>query len=120
MRDFGRIAVIGSISSYNTPPSEWPKVPILQPIFVAKQLKMEGFFFSRFWNRWFEGMAQLKQWTDEGKLKYHETITEGFENMPAVSSINDCIILVSNYPIISQALSGTLQGKFVGKAVVTP
>ena len=85
MRDFGRIAVIGAISSYNTPISEWPKVPILQPIFVAKQLRMEGFFFKRFWNRWFEGINQLKQWTEEGKLKYQESVTEGFENMPNVS-----------------------------------
>ncbi|XP_055297765.1 prostaglandin reductase 1-like isoform X2 [Sitodiplosis mosellana] len=99
MRDFGRISVCGSISSYNLPYSDWPKVPFLQPAFVFKQLKMEGFLVPRYWNKWFDGLAQLKQWTDEGKLQYRETVTEGFENMP-------------------QALIDMLEGKNVGKAVV--
>lgn len=99
MRDFGRISVCGSISSYNLPYAEWPKVPILQPTFVFKQLKMEGFLVTRFWNEWFDGIAQMKQWTAEGKLKYRETITDGFENMP-------------------QALIDMLEGKNFGKAVV--
>lgn len=99
MRDFGRISVCGSISSYNLPLAEWPKVPILQPLFVFKQLKMEGFIVSRWMDRWFEGINQMKTWTDEGKLIYRETTTEGFENMP-------------------QALIDMLQGKNTGKAVV--
>lgn len=42
MKDYGRIAVCGSISSYNLDVKDMPQVPILQPIFVFKQLKMEG------------------------------------------------------------------------------
>lgn len=99
MREFGRISVCGSISSYNLPIAEWPKVPILQPSFVFNQLKMEGFLVTRWWNKWFDGIDQLKQWTDEGKLKYRETVTDGFENMP-------------------QALIDMLQGQNTGKAVV--
>ncbi|XP_031627908.1 prostaglandin reductase 1-like [Contarinia nasturtii] len=99
MRDFGRISVCGSISSYNTPVAEWPKVPILQPTFVFKQLKMEGFIVSRFCSKWFEAIQCMKKWTDEGKLKYRETVTNGFENMP-------------------QALIDMLQGQNTGKAIV--
>lgn len=72
MSEFGRISVCGSISSYNLPISEWPMVPILQPLFVFKQLMMQGFIVKRYWDNWFDGIAQLKQWTDEGKLKYRE------------------------------------------------
>lgn len=64
-----------------------------------KQLKTEGFFVSRFWNEWFDGLQQLKAWTQEGKLKYRETITNGFENM-------------------SQAFIDMLEGKNFGKAIV--
>lgn len=28
-----------------------------------------------------ESILQNKKWVDEGKVKYQETITEGFENM---------------------------------------
>lgn len=99
MREFGRISVCGSISSYNLPISEWPKVPILQPAFIFKQLKMEGFIVTRWWDRWFEGISQLKEWIDDDKIKYRETVTNGFENMP-------------------QALINMLQGQNFGKAIV--
>ena len=82
MNHFGRIAVCGSIASYNVGVRNYPKVHILQPNFVAKQLRMEGFAFNRWRDRWREGIDQLHSWIREGKLKYHETVTEGFENMP--------------------------------------
>lgn len=66
---------------------------------VLKQLKMEGFVFHRWVNRWYEGIEQNMEWIKEGKLKYHETITSGFENLFA-------------------AFVGMLQGKNIGKAVV--
>lgn len=99
MRDFGRISVCGSISAYNLPIMEWPLVRILQPIFAFKQLTMTGFIVSRFASKWHDGIAQLKRWTDQGKLKYHETITNGFENMP-------------------EAFIDMLQGQNFGKAIV--
>lgn len=99
MRHFGRISVCGSISSYNLPVSEWPLVPILQPAFVFRQLRMEGFLVHRYWNKWMTGLDQLKNWTIEGKIKCQETITEGFENMP-------------------QALIDVLLGRNTGKAIV--
>lgn len=100
MRLFGRIAVCGStISSYNLPLDEWPKAPVLQPAFIPKQLTMKGFLVFRYWDQWFDGIEQMKKWTEEGKIKYRETITNGFENTP-------------------QALIDILQGKNTGKAIV--
>lgn len=99
MREFGRISVCGSVSSYNLSIAEWPKVPILQPTFISKQLKMEGFIVTRWWDKWFDGIAQIKEWIDEGKIQYRETITNGFESAP-------------------QALIDVLEGRNFGKAIV--
>ncbi|XP_077291532.1 prostaglandin reductase 1-like [Arctopsyche grandis] len=95
----GRIAVCGAISTYNEDISQLPKVSILQPTFVFKQLKMEGFIVNRWNSRWTEGINQNLQWIKEGKLKYRETVTDGFENM-------------------FDAFVGMLRGENVGKAIV--
>uniref|UniRef100_A0A1L8DCM3 Prostaglandin reductase 1 n=1 Tax=Nyssomyia neivai TaxID=330878 RepID=A0A1L8DCM3_9DIPT len=99
MNLFGRIAVCGAISSYNDDVKSWPKVPHVQPEFVFKQLKMEGFIVTRWLHRWMEGILQIKEWMKEGKIKNPETFTEGFENLP-------------------RAFIEMLEGKNVGKAIV--
>jgi len=99
MNLYGRISSCGSISSYNFDASDRPKVSIIQPSMVFMQLKMEGFIVYRWNNRWMEGIRQMLKWIKEGKLKYNETITEGFENIPT-------------------AFIEMLQGKNVGKAVI--
>ncbi|XP_015179974.1 PREDICTED: prostaglandin reductase 1-like [Polistes dominula] len=81
MNPFGRIAVCGSISSYNTDHSTLPKCTLLQPAMVFNQLKMEGFVVTRWNDQWQEGIKQNLQWINEGKIKSKETITKGFENM---------------------------------------
>ena len=43
---------------------------------------MEGFIVSRWVNRWNEGLTQMAQWINEGKIKTEETIVETFEKMP--------------------------------------
>lgn len=101
MRLYGRVSVCGTISTYNVPMSEWPKVPMLQPIILLKRLTIKGFHVSSYYDKWFDGINQMKQWTEEGKIKYHETVTDGFENMP-------------------QAFIDMLQGKNTGKAIVKP
>lgn len=82
MRDYGRICVCGTISSHNLDSSTIPPVPIVQPIFVAKQLVMEGIQAWRYADKWMDGIQQMMQWVEEGKIQCHETITEGFENIP--------------------------------------
>nr|CAD7201308.1 unnamed protein product [Timema douglasi] len=65
MKQFGRISVCGSISSYNNDPSKLARAPILQPSMVFKQLKMEGFLVTRWSDRLFEGIKQNLQWIKE-------------------------------------------------------
>lgn len=99
MNNFGRISVCGSISVYNKAISDYPKLPDLQKLFNWKQLRMEGFIVMRWSNRWMEGLSHMLEWIKEGKVKYEETVTTGFENMP-------------------QAFIDMLSGKNIGKAVI--
>lgn len=99
MNVFGRVAVCGHISSYNADPNELPKSPIIQPTIVFNQLKVEGFSVRRWTDRWMEGIEQNLEWINEGKLKYRETVTNGFENM-------------------FHAFVGVLRGENTGKAIV--
>ncbi|XP_058128272.1 prostaglandin reductase 1-like [Anopheles ziemanni] len=75
----GRIAVCGAISNYNTSVA---KVTDPQRQFVFKQLRMEGFLVWRWNDRWMEGIEANLRLIREGKLRYEETITEGFDKMP--------------------------------------
>ncbi|KAM6949079.1 prostaglandin reductase 1-like [Aplochiton taeniatus] len=97
MKQFGRIAVCGSISSYNDTTPQTGPYPHLT--MIMKQLKMEGFMVSRWEHKNQESLKRLLAWQKEGKLQCLEHITEGFENMPA-------------------AFMGMLQGDNLGKAVV--
>ncbi|XP_040216470.1 prostaglandin reductase 1-like isoform X2 [Rana temporaria] len=97
MKDFGRIAVCGAISMYND--SVITSGPYIQPYILFKQLRMEGFLLSQWEDRYEEGHKQLLQWVLEGKLKYNEHITNGFENMPA-------------------GFMGMLKGENIGKAII--
>ncbi|KXJ69244.1 hypothetical protein RP20_CCG028142 [Aedes albopictus] len=96
MNRMGRIAVCGSISDYN---SEDARVRFLKKDFTSKKVKREEFSFSRWNDQRSEAFGQILTWIKEGTLKYRETITEGFENMP-------------------QAFIGMLKGGNIGKAVV--
>ncbi|XP_029616191.1 prostaglandin reductase 1 isoform X1 [Salmo trutta] len=97
MKEFGRIAVCGSISTYNDTNPQTGPYPHLTMIF--KQLKMEGFMVSRWEHKNPESLMRLMAWKREGKLQCREQVTEGFENMPA-------------------AFMGMLQGENIGKAIV--
>ncbi|XP_060524423.1 prostaglandin reductase 1-like [Cylas formicarius] len=74
----GRVSACGSISEYNDGGQK--VTPIYFPL-VAKELKIEGFQSRSWYHRWDEAVAQNLKWIQEGKLKYNETVTEGFENM---------------------------------------
>ena len=107
MNMYGRVAVCGSISSYNDTAENLTLDPPMQPLLVMNQLKVEGFFVWRwlgqFWSpdfkknwlfitqllipatvsdRWEEGLSQLRDWKLDGKLKAEETVAHGFENLP--------------------------------------
>ncbi|GLG95105.1 Ptgr1_1 protein [Gryllus bimaculatus] len=99
MNTRGRISVCGSISSYNADPANYPRAAIVQPSMVFKELRMEGFIVHRWTDRWMEGIHTNLKWIREGKLKYRETVTEGFKNMP-------------------KAFMGMLKGENTGKAII--
>ncbi|XP_069332779.1 prostaglandin reductase 1 [Eulemur rufifrons] len=98
MKTFGRIAICGAISTYNRtgvlPPGPAPENVIYQ------QLRMEGFLVTRWQgDARQKALKDLLKWVLEGKIQYHEHITEGFENMPA-------------------AFMGMLKGDNLGKTIV--
>ncbi|XP_043832579.1 prostaglandin reductase 1 [Dromiciops gliroides] len=98
MNKYGRIAVCGAISTYN---SEEPQQGIyIQAPFIYQELRMEGFIVHR-WQGDIrqKGLTDLMKWVQEGKIKYQEHISEGFENMPT-------------------AFIGMLNGENVGKTLV--
>ncbi|XP_024290359.2 prostaglandin reductase 1 [Oncorhynchus tshawytscha] len=97
MKEFGRIALCGGISTYNETIPQTGPYPHLTMIF--KQLKMEGFLVGRWEHKNQEALRRLMAWKREGKLQCREHVTQGFENMPA-------------------AFMGMLQGENIGKAIV--
>lgn len=99
MRLFGRIAICGCISTYNNDMNDLPKTKIVQIGLLMSQVKMEGFVVTRWSDRFNESFEENMKWIREGKLKYQETITEGFDNM-------------------YKAFSGMLKGENTGKAIV--
>lgn len=96
MKTFGRVSCCGSISGYN---EDDHKATTCQTAVIWKQLKMQGFQVVQWADRWNEGTSQNLEWVKQGKLKYKETITEGFENM-------------------FKAFTDMLRGGNIGKAIV--
>jgi len=92
-----RIALCGQISLYNL---DKPDVgPRPQPYLLVNSALMKGFIIIGYAARFAEGVTQLAQWLAAGKLKYAETIVEGFENTP-------------------QAFIGLFTGDNLGKQIV--
>jgi hypothetical protein len=77
---FSRTVNCGAISVYNN--TEPPKSISVQPFLVKKSASMQGFIISDFADKHPEGIRQLAQWLQQGKLHHTETIREGFENIP--------------------------------------
>ena len=71
----------------------------MQPAIIQKQLRVQGFHATQFRDRWMNGIKQNLQWVQENKLKYRETIYDGFENA-------------------TKALIGVMKGENTGKALV--
>lgn len=97
LNTFARIATCGQISGANdAKPSQGPRM--YRHLLVARA-RMQGFLVFDFEKRYPEGLAQLTEWVRDGKLKFHEDVIEGFENMP-------------------RALIGLFTGENIGKRVV--
>lgn len=94
---FSRTVVCGAISVYNE--TTLPQSISVQPFLIKNSSLMQGFVISDFADKHPEGVKQLAEWLQEGKLTYTETVKEGFDNIP-------------------QAFLDLFEGKNKGKMVV--
>ena len=97
INQFARVIVCGAISLYNA--TELPMGPRVEGLLIKKSALMQGFIVSDFSDKFAEGAQQLAQWLKEGKLKYEETVVEGFDSIP-------------------EAFIGLFTGKNKGKMIV--
>jgi NADPH:quinone reductase len=75
-----RIALCGQISQYNN--TRISVGPSILPMLLTKSVKLQGFIVRNYNDRFEEALSQLTQWVNDGKLKYKETILEGFDKLP--------------------------------------
>jgi NADPH-dependent curcumin reductase CurA len=92
-----RIIICGQISLYCLDKPDAGPRP--QPYLLVNSAMMKGFIVTAYAPTFSEGVMQLARWLAEGKLKYAETIVEGFENTP-------------------QAFIGLFTGDNLGKQIV--
>jgi hypothetical protein len=97
-----RVPVCGLIAHYNDtalPPGP-DRLAMLTRAILVKRIKMQGFIiYEDYAPRFNEFFRQMKEWVDEGKMKFREDIVDGLENAP-------------------QALIGLLEGRNFGKVIV--
>jgi NADPH-dependent curcumin reductase len=80
MNGWGRIALCGSISQYNTASAEL--VPRLPAFFVGRRVTMRGFIVSDYVTRFDHARRLMGDMVRSGRLKYREDIVQGLENAP--------------------------------------
>lgn len=73
-----RIVFCGAISGYNSAepvpgPYNWWQI-------LARSVTLQGYLVSNYIDRFPEGMAQLGEWVEQGRIKFREEIVEGFDN----------------------------------------
>ncbi|GGK59227.1 NADP-dependent oxidoreductase [Rufibacter glacialis] len=75
-----RLIICGQIAHYNDQqPQQGPR---FLPLVLTRSALIKGFIVSNYHARFPEAMQQLGTWVKEGKLKYQETIIDGFEQLP--------------------------------------
>lgn len=80
LNKFARVPICGAISSYNVEGEDLG--PRVQTKLIKSSALMKGFVVSDYAEHFSEGTKELGQWVQQKKLKYEETIVEGFENIP--------------------------------------
>ncbi len=77
-----RVAICGGIASGY---SGWgmPEGPKNYLFLILKSARMEGFLLFNYADKFPQAIADIGKWVKEGKLKVHETLSEGLENAPA-------------------------------------
>lgn len=81
MKDFGRVVICGLISQYNS--SDPEPGPASFPMILLRRLRVEGFIVTDHLDLRPQFYQDMSQWIGAGKIKWQETIVEGFENAPS-------------------------------------
>lgn len=92
-----RVVLCGAISAYNS--TDGDIGPRIQGKFITTSSMMKGFTLGNYASDFQTGAIELGKWLQQGKLKYEETIVDGFENTP-------------------QAFLGLFEGTNLGKQLV--
>jgi NADPH-dependent curcumin reductase CurA len=95
-KNFGRFALCGAISEYNT--AERPGVRNMV-VAVGRRLRLQGFIVIDHYDQMPAFLRDMTQWIAAGQMKWKETVETGIENAPA-------------------ALMKLLQGGNIGKMLV--
>ena len=79
-----RVPLCGLIAQYNATglPQGPDRSSQMLGLFLVKQIKVQGFIISTYFNRMPAFVADMSQWMQEGRIKYREDITQGLENAP--------------------------------------
>ncbi|MDH5355531.1 MAG: NADP-dependent oxidoreductase [Gammaproteobacteria bacterium] len=96
LNPFSRVALCGLISEYNS--TDPYGIKMMKSVLVNR-VNIRGFIVTDHLDLYRKAIDQLVPWVAEGKIKYHETVTEGLENAPA-------------------AFISMMKGKNLGKQVV--
>ena len=96
-----RVPLCGLIAQYNATglPAGPDRSSQMMAMFLVKQIKVQGFIISSYFDRMAAFIADMSQWMQEGRIKYREDITKGLENAP-------------------QAFMGLFKGSNFGKLLV--
>ena len=94
-----RVPICGYISQYNSTDIMKAETPFHEMAKLNPVPKHRFFVNTEWFNEWADVTAELSTLVADGKLKYSETITEGFENAP-------------------QGLRDVLTGKILGKQII--
>ena len=80
LNKYGRIAMCGAISQYNT--TEKPTGPRNLTLAIGKELTLRGFIASSYNQYADEFAALMGGWLRDGQVSYDETFVDGLENAP--------------------------------------
>jgi len=80
MNPLGRVCCCGAIASYNA--TQASMIPDVFQFINGNELIIRGFMASRTYKNWPAGLEQMRKWIKEGKVKFRETVVDGFDHMP--------------------------------------
>jgi NADPH-dependent curcumin reductase CurA len=80
MAKFGRIVLCGQISSYDSDSS--PEGPRNMMRMVYGSVTMRGFLARDYSEQFPTALADIRRWTEEGKIFHREDLRSGFEQLP--------------------------------------